>query len=128
MGCTRLTSRAACTFPPTVTRFGVAFGGGGGALPAPPITPPSTPPADPPATPPGTPPTMPPPISGGSASSLMILSSFGIAFGVTSLPASIKCATGLRITWTAAGGGGGGGGGGGARRIDDINVLGSASV
>src|SRR5579883_1950940 len=102
----------------------VGFGGGGGAPPAPPITPP----ADPPATPPGTPPTMPPPISGGSASSLIILTSFGIAFGVTSFPASIKCCTGLRITWTAAGGGGGGGGGGGAKRIEDIRVFGSASV
>src|SRR5215831_17748308 len=119
--------RAACTLPPTVTRLGVALGGGGGALPAPPITPPSTPPADPPATPPGTPPTV-PPISGGSASSLIILTSLGMAFGVTSFPASIRCATGLWITCTGAGGGGGGGGGGGARRIEDINVLGSASV
>src|SRR5215469_6988705 len=127
MGCTRLIRRAACTLPPTVTRFGVALGGGGGALPAPPITPPSTPPEDPPATPPGTPPTMPAPIS-GSASSLICFSSFGMAFGATSFPASIKCATGLWITCTTAGGGGGGGGGGGAKRIEDISVLGNASV
>src|SRR5208282_1510285 len=115
--------------PPTSTRFGVTFGGGGAVL-RPPITPPSTPPMDPPATPPGTPPAIPcMPASGGNSSSLMMFTSFGMAFGATSLPASIKRTAGLIFTTcTAAGGGGGGGGGGGASRMEDSMVLGNASV
>src|SRR5450631_1059560 len=101
--------------------------GGGGAPPMPPITPPITPPMEPPATPPGTPPAMPAFISG--ASSLIIFTSFGITFGATSLPASIKCTCGLTFTICAAtGGGGGGGGGGGATSSVDIIVFGNASV
>src|SRR5271163_4390730 len=96
--------------------------GGGGAAPMPPKTPPMLPPA----TPPGTPgPLM--PIS-GSASSLIILTSFGITLGATSLPASIKWTCGLMCTTCATGGGGGGGGGGGATSSVAIIVFGSASV
>ena len=43
----------------------------------------------------------------------------------------VACASvllGLSFAAAAHGGGGGGGGGGGARRIEDINVLGNASV
>src|ERR1700730_13676592 len=102
--------------------------GGGCAPPIPPMTPPITPPMEPPATPPGTPPAM-PPISGGASSSLIILTSFGMALGATSLPASMRCCTGFTCTICAgAGGGGGGGGGGGAKRIEDIIALGNASV
>src|SRR5271169_3657441 len=119
-------SLAACTLPPARIREGVTLGGGG-AAPMPPITPPKTPPKVvpvPPATP--TPPTA--PIS-GSASSLIILTSFGITFGATSLPASIKCTCGLMCTTCAAiGGGGGGGGGGGATSSVAIIVFGKASV
>src|SRR5271155_202921 len=107
-------------------REAVGFGGGG-APPKPPITPPITPPLEPPAPPPGTPPCIPAFISG--ASSLMIFTSFGMTFGATSLPASIKCTCGLICTTCAAtGGGGGGGGGGGATRSVAIIVFGSASV
>src|SRR6266478_2867044 len=108
----------------------VSFGfGGGGAPPIPPTPPPSTPPIEPPATPPGTPPVMPTELMSGSASSLIILTSLGMTFGATSLPASIKCACGLtRTIWAGAGGGGGGGGGGGAVSIVAIMVLGRASV
>src|ERR1700735_3431329 len=99
------------------TRCCVGFGGGGIPPPVPPIIPPSTPPAEPPAIPPGTPPTTPTaPTSGGSSSSLIISTFFGITVGAIILPAWIRRVTGFTIRGAAAAGGGGGGGGAGATR------------
>src|ERR1035437_4790269 len=119
------TSLACCTLPPTLMRCGVAsfLGGGGGARTAvgtepmmPPRTPPGVPPATPPAMPPATPPT--PEEGGGSSSSLISATCFGVLFGAINLPASNW--RGMILTFTtgaaASGGGGGGGGGGGASR------------
>src|ERR1039458_6833634 len=103
---------AACTWPPTRIRVGVASlfftGGGGAAVGTAPIIPPITPPGVPPGTPPGTPPTTLPVEGGGSSSSLIFAISFGIDLGAISLPAS----NWRGITLTILGGAGGGGGGG----------------
>src|ERR1700751_5373601 len=95
------------------------------------MIPPITPPIWPPGIPPGTPPTTPPvDISGGGASSSLIIWTFcGIFVGVRSWPLTRSlwiCFT--ILTGAAAGGGGGGGGGGGATRTVISCCLGSASV
>src|SRR5579872_5855831 len=104
-------------------------GGGGAADGTEPMMPPITPPGLPPGTPPATPPTTPAEADGGgSSSSLIMATSFGIALGAIRRPASnCRGITFTILTGTAAGGGGGGGGGGGAVNIAVSCVLGSAS-
>src|SRR5271163_524525 len=94
------------------------------------IMPPITPPICPPGTPPGTPPTTPlAAITGGGASSSLIIWIFcGILVGVRNCPFTMSVCTCLTTCTTAAGGGGGGGGGGGATRNVINCVLGRASV
>src|SRR5579872_7500111 len=91
---------------------------------------PMTPPIEPPGTPPGTPPTTPAEaMTGGGASSSLIISTFlGILVGVRSSPFTMSVCTTLTTFTTAAAGGGGGGGGGGATRRNMVVPLGKASV
>src|SRR6202047_3608104 len=91
----------------------------------PPITPPICPPADP-----GTPPTTPAiEVTGGGASSSLIICTFsGILVGVRSWLLMILVCTCFTILTGAAAGGGGGGGGGGATKNVINCVLGRASV
>src|SRR6266566_40388 len=123
-------SLADSTWPPTRMRFGVAAlgGGGGGALPTPPMIPPITPPELPPGTPPGTPPTTPMLAwGGGSGSSFTFAMVLGMTVGAFMMSSTVT----RRITRTggaAAGGGGGGGGGGGAVKETISVALGRASV
>src|SRR6478672_13707740 len=110
---------ACCTLPPTRIRvtFGSSFlaggggggGGGGAALGTDPMMPPITPPGVPPGTPPGTPPTTPtaPELGGGSSSSLITATSFGLTLGAIRRPASNwRGMTLITLTGAAAGGGG----------------------
>src|SRR3989454_5782531 len=66
-------------------------------------------------------------ISGGSASSLIIFTSLGMALGATSLPAWIRCATGFIFT-TCTGGGGGGGGDRKSTRLNSSHLVISYAV
>src|SRR6266853_418108 len=101
---------------------GVATFGGGAAEP---IMPPITPLAEPPGTPPTTPPVT--PVFGGTSSSVIILTCFGILVGARRAPSTISLT--LCTCWIcgAAGGGGGGGGGGATSQVVSC-PLGSASV
>src|SRR5580692_56430 len=93
------------------------------------MMPPMTPPICPPGIPPGTPPTTPADITGGGASSSLIIWTFsGIFVGVSRwLLMILVCTCFTILTGAAAGGGGGGGGGGATRKV--INCcLGRASV
>src|SRR5215469_11581921 len=128
-GWTFLISNPCETPSDTRTRCGVATLGTATGVEL--IIPPITPPIWPPGTPPGTPPTTPPvDISGGGASSSLIIWTFcGIFVGVRSWPFTRSlwiCFT--ILTGAAAGGGGGGGGGGGATKKVISCCLGSASV
>src|SRR5580704_1354642 len=128
-GCTFLISNPCDTPSDTRTRCGVATLGTATGVEL--IIPPITPPIWPPGIPPGTPPTTPAPaISGGGASSSLIIWTFcGILVGVRSWPFTRSlwiCLT--TLTGVAAGGGGGGGGGGGATRKVMSCCFGSASV
>src|SRR6202167_4939046 len=93
------------------------------------MIPPITPPICPPGMPPGTPPTTPADITGGGASSSLIIWTFsGILVGVRNWFLIILVCTCFTILTGAAAGGGGGGGGGGATRKVINCVLGRASV
>src|ERR1051326_5740882 len=114
IGCTRWISRPWETPWETRTRCGVATLGTATGVEL--IMPPITPPICPPGTPPGTPPTTPPvAITGGGASSSLIISTFfGMAVGVRSwLFTMLVWICLITLIGAAAGGGGGGGGGGG---------------
>src|SRR5581483_9447475 len=129
IGCTRWMRRPWETPWETRTRCGVATLGTATGVEL--MMPPMTPPICPPGTPPGTPPTTPAEaITGGGASSSLIISTFlGILVGVRNSPLMMSVCTTLTTRWgTAAGGGGGGGGGGGATRNVINCCLGRASV
>src|SRR5579883_1790274 len=112
-GCTFLISKPCETPRDTRTRCGVATLGTATGVEL--MIPPTTPPVD---------------ISGGGASSSLIICTFcGILVGVRSWPLIRSLCTCLTtFTGAAAGGGGGGGGGGGATRKVINCCLGSASV
>src|SRR5215469_4666674 len=127
-GWTFLISNPCETPNDTRTRWGVATLGTATGVEL--MIPPITPPIWPPGTPPGTPPTTPPAdMSGGGASSSLIICTFsGILVGVRSWPLMRSLCTCLITRTGAAAGGGGGGGGGGATRNVINCVFGSASV
>src|SRR5256885_16126670 len=91
---------------------------------------PMTPPIEPPATPPGTPPTTPAEAitGGGASSSLIIFTLLGILVGVRSSPFTMSVWICFTTLTGAAAGGGGGGGGGGATSMNIVVPLGSASA
>ncbi len=123
------TSSPECTPDETRTRCGVAIFGTATGVEL--STLPITPPIEPPGTPPGTPPTTPVEAmtGGGASSSLIIWTFLGILVGVRSSPLTISVwMTFTILTGAAAGGGGGGGGGGGATRESVVLLFGKASV
>src|SRR6202034_2153011 len=111
----------------TRTRCGVAIFGTATGVEL--STLPMTPPMEPPGTPPGTPPTTPvEAMTGGGASSSLIISIFlGILVGVRNSPLTMSVWMTLTILTGAAAGGGGGGGGGGATNMNMVVPLGKAS-
>src|SRR5438477_10392672 len=128
VGLTFLITSPAVTPCDTRTRCTATFGTAIGVeLMIPPITPPIWPPGTPPGTPPTTPADA---ITGGGASSSLIISTFlGILVGVRNAPLTMSvCTTLTTRCGTAAGGGGGGGGGGGATRNVINCCFGRASV